>query len=184
MKKISLPFLLLLITFNSMNLNNYALANIPIPTHFMADFGCQVLKSEADEIATFLIEMNDARIMDTQQGILARDKATSESIRHYGQIMINDQAMLKSKIEELAASKSIVLPTELSAEKATGLAELKKLEGKQFDKKLKKMLKKDHKRDIRAFKKASKMNDQAVSSFANENLPLLKEHLDRLKWIH
>ena len=51
--------------------------------------------------------------------------------------------------------------------------------GKKFDKKFLKMIKIDHKRDVRQFTKATEFEDAETKKFATENLPLIQSHLDK-----
>jgi len=140
-------------------------------------------KEESEEIARFLKEMHDSRLMDTEEGKLARDKGTTFEIRNYGTLMVTDQAILDQEIIELARSENVVLPSALSPKKANALEDLRKLNGKRFDKQFKRMIKKDHRRDIKYCKRASNLNDKEVSSFAKQKLPLIKSHLEKLQKI-
>lgn len=142
--------------------------------------------SEKDkkELKEFLIDMNDARMMDLEEGKLAANLGTTPIIRGYGKWMIEDQSKLKAQLEVLAQKKSIKLPTTLSEKKAKGLAQLQEEEGKDFDKKFLHMMKIDHRRDVRKFKQASrKIDDKDLQDFTTRNQPIIEEHLDSLKAI-
>jgi putative membrane protein len=140
-------------------------------------------KTANDRVTKFLTDAADARLMDTEEGKLARERGTTEEIRSYGRWMMRDQSTLLKEIKEIAQKKSIVLPAKISEEKAEGLEDLKKEKGKNFDKKFMKMIAVDHKRDVREFKKATHFEDAETKKFAAQYLPTIESHLERIKEI-
>ena len=132
------------------------------------------------EIAEFLVKSADARMMDAQEGKLAAKRGTTGAIRNYGALMVKDQAMLLRNIRGLAASKKISLPFGIGHQKKEGKQDLNAKAGKDFDKKFIKMMKIDHERDVRLFKKAQRYDDHEVAAFAQKYLPLIQAHLDKI----
>ena len=130
--------------------------------------------------AEFLVKSADARMMDMQEGKLASSRGTTKAVRQYGALMVKDQTMLLSKIRKLAASKHISLPAGISAQKQDGREDLTSKNGKAFDKKFIKMMRIDHERDVKIFKKASSSNDKEIRMFAIANLPIIQSHLDKV----
>ncbi|MEO5775696.1 MAG: DUF4142 domain-containing protein [Flavobacterium sp.] len=140
-------------------------------------------ESENEKTKTFLTEMTDARLMDREEGRQALKKGTTQEIRNYGQLMIDEQTYLLNELQKFAARKNIQLPTEISEKKQNGLEDLKEKNGTDFDKKFIQMICIDHKRDVRKFKKATKDNDSEVSAFAAKHLPMIESHLHKIKQI-
>jgi putative membrane protein len=136
-----------------------------------------------EDISKFLTEAADARMMDIEEGKLAKERGTTPEIRQYGEWMITDQSRLLKELRVLAASKNIVLPNTLSNEKADGLEDLKEKEGEDFDDKFIKMITQDHKRDVDEFEDATDFKDKDVKKFAETNLPLIQSHLDKIQQI-
>ncbi len=134
-----------------------------------------------NEAPVFIVHMADARLMDREEGRLAAGLASTKAIRDYGSLMVKDQETLLTKLKQLAASKNITLPNAISEKKSAQLAKLAALRGKAFDRKFLKMIKADHKRDVKKFKKATKFSDEATKKFAEENLPMIQQHLDGVK---
>lgn len=127
---------------------------------------------------TFLLEMADARMMDWAEGNLAVEKGTTQKYKRYGQRMMRDQSKLMEELKAIASAKNIALPEEISEEKAEGLNHLKQSEGETFNRRFRRMIIKDHKRDIDEFTKAAESADQEISAFAKRHLSLLDEHLE------
>lgn len=137
----------------------------------------------SDEVREFLTEAADGRLMDAQEGELAAGKGTTSSIREYGKLMMMDQAMLLEKLKAIASHKNVSLPTHISKEKQEGSEDLKSKSGDEFDKKFVRMMIIDHKRDIRLYKKASRFDDEEVSEYARTYLPVIENHLERIRKI-
>lgn len=97
-----------------------------------------------EEVAEFLVKSADARLMDAEEGRLALKNGTTDVINRYGKLMINDQSMLLKKLNKLAASKKITMPTGISAKKEGGREDLAKESGTDFDDKFIKMMIIDH----------------------------------------
>ena len=136
-----------------------------------------------EDIADFLVKSADARMMDAKEGKLAMEKGTKASIREYGELMIRDQSELLTKIKSIAAKRNITLPEGISDKKEDGREDLAAETGEDFDDKFIKMMIKDHERDIKLFKKALDSEDKSVSVFAQEYLPMIQSHLDKINEI-
>ena len=132
------------------------------------------------DVADFLVQAADARMMDSKEGALATKKGVTEEIKNYGVLMIKEQALLFDEIKRLALARHITLPAETSADKKDGFADLNSKEGKDFDNKFIKMMKIDHERDIKAFAKASTLPDKEVNQFAAKYIVMIQSHLDKI----
>ncbi|MEO8174646.1 MAG: DUF4142 domain-containing protein [Sediminibacterium sp.] len=137
----------------------------------------------SQDVADFLVQAADARMMDYKEGVLAVQKGTTKEIKNYGKLMMKDQAALLTKIKKLAADRKISLPADLSGEKKDGYEDLAGKEGKEFDEKFCKMMKIDHERDVKQFTKATELMDDHVRGFAASSLPVIQSHLDKIKAI-
>ena len=137
-----------------------------------------------DNVKDFIVEMYDARMMDLEEGKLAIEKGERPEVKKYGEWMVHEQTKLSTQLQALAESKNVSLPNTISKEKAEGLAELKEQGGKDFDKKFLKMMKIDHRRDVRKLKSARrKINDAEVHNFISTYQPMIESHLEYLKTI-
>ncbi len=136
------------------------------------------------DAAKFLVEMADARMMDTMEGQVAGERGVNAEVRAYGQTMVKDQAALLTEIKALAAQKGITLPDHISDSKAHGLEDLVGKSGDSVDSKFISMITIDHKRDVGEFKDATKLSDPEVRGFAERRLPMIEQHLAEIKGIH
>ena len=136
-----------------------------------------------DDIADFLVKSADARMMDAQEGKLAVEKGTTQSMKDYGKLMLKDQAKLLAEIKKLAKKKNVSLPDGISNKKEDGREDLKEKNGKEFDEKFIKMMIIDHERDIKLFEEAAEHRDAEVSAFAKKYLPMIQSHLSKINKI-
>lgn len=136
-----------------------------------------------EDVADFLVKSADVRMMDAQEGKLAVEKGTSSAVRDYGQLMVKDQSVLLEKIKKLAAKRNITIPAGISDKKEKGREDLAEESGRDFDEKFIKMMKIDHERDVRLFKKATECEDKGVRAFAVEYLPMIQSHLEKIEAI-
>lgn len=129
----------------------------------------------------FLLKTADGRMMDWAEGNLATERGSNERYKAYGKRIMRDQDNLMHELRTLAESKNLQLPVEMSEEKTEELARLKKASGESFDRRFRRMIIKDHKRDIRLFEKAVESQDADIRAFAKKHLPLLEEHLEQAR---
>lgn len=133
--------------------------------------------SSADR--TFLLEVVDTRMMDWAQGNLAIEKAATRKYQNYGRRLMKDQDKLMAEIKVLAESKKFSLPTEISNQKSAELDRMKTVSGESFERRFRRMIIKDHKRDIDFFKKTAESSaDPEIRDFAKRYLPLMEQHLE------
>lgn len=156
-----------------------------VASSILISFGCknQTSKEVNEETKEFLNDMTDARLMDREEAKQAVAKGTTKEIKDYGELMIKEQTYLLMQLQEFAKTKNITLRTTISDKKKDALEGLKKETGKDLDKKFISMICIDHTRDVKEFKKATKSKDIELSKFASKHLPMIKEHLEKVKAI-
>jgi len=138
--------------------------------------------SQVNQDKDFLVEAATGGMMEVELGRLAVAKGTSEAVKQFGQRMIDDHSKANSELTQLAQTKSIALPTELSAKQRADVTKMSKLSGAAFDKAYSKDMLSDHIKDVAAFERAStSASDPDVKEFAAKTLPILKEHLEMAK---
>lgn len=135
------------------------------------------------EVADFLVNSADARMMDSLEGSLAIAKGSRTEIRVYGQRMIKDQALMLKEIKALAEERGINLPGSLSLEKQRLYQKLASKNGRAFDERFIKVMTADHQRDILLLEQGIKLEDEAVSQFAKTAKPVIEEHLRTIEKI-
>ena len=117
-------------------------------------------------------------LMEVELGQLATQKGTSESVKQFGQRMVDDHGKANTELMTLATSKGITLPTAIDDKHRQDVTKLSAMSGADFDRAYAKMMLKDHEKDVSEFEKQStKGTDPDVKAFASKTLPTLQEHL-------
>lgn len=143
----------------------------------------QTTPSTDKQVNRFLDKAAVYRMMVLEQGKLAVTKGSTDEVRNYGDLMVRDQALLLGELEKLALLENVNLPKNISTAKGKTLRRLGRATGTDFDKKFLQMMKASHKHDIMEFKSALESQDTKLAAFAEKFLPLIEEHLARVKKI-
>ena len=99
-------------------------------------------------------------------------------------MMVKDHSAANDKLQALAASKSITLPTSASVGQMAVKAKLDLLSGDAFDQVYIKSQLKAHRQTIALFKKEiATGQDSDAQAFASATLPTLRAHLKAIKGI-
>jgi putative membrane protein len=123
--------------------------------------------------------------MEVDLGNLAKDKASSDDVKKFGQQMVDDHSKANDELKTLASSKNVDLTKAMDAGMKKTEAAKKKLEAKNgadFDKAYMDDMVKDHEKDVKEFEEASKSADDAdLKAWAAKTLPTLQHHLEMAK---
>ena len=128
--------------------------------------------------STFANKAAQGGMAEVKLGELAKEKASNQAVKNFGQKMIDDHTRLNNDLKSVAGSESITLPTMLDSKDQSTYDRLSGLSGPAFDKAYMRDMVSDHRADINEFKhEANDGTDPGLKSFANKALPVLEEHL-------
>jgi len=131
-----------------------------------------------DTDSTFVKKAAQGGLAEVELGQLATQKASSEEVKKFGQRMVDDHTKANEQLKQVAAEKNIDVPQQLDAKDKATKAHLEKLSGQQFDRLYMKDMVRDHQKDVAEFERESKIaKDPAIKNFAQQTLPILKDHL-------
>lgn len=127
----------------------------------------------------FAMNAAEGSLMEIQAGQLAVKNAASQAVKDFGQRMITDHTKASQQLTQVASQKGMTLPKELSADHRQHRDQLTKATGAQFDRLYMSHMVKAHEKDVKEFEKqAQKGDDAALRAFAEQNLPVLRQHLE------
>ena len=119
---------------------------------------------------------------EVKLGQLAQEKGTSDSVKKFGQRMVEDHTKAGDELKRAAAQDNIALPDDVSAKDKATYDSLSKLSGAAFDRAYARDMVKDHEEDIADFnKEANGGKNAAIKDFATQTLPTLQDHLKEAK---
>lgn len=133
-------------------------------------------QAQAAQDEGFMKKAAEGNQFEIQLAPIAQENAGSDQVKQMAQKIADDHRKANEKLEKIAASQNVALPTK--AVKESEIKKLSKLKGAAFDREYVKAMVRDHKHDIKEFQKeASKGKNPQVKQFASNALPTLREHL-------
>ena len=132
----------------------------------------------ANDEKDFFETAASSNMFEIQASQLAMEKSTDPAIKKYAEQMVEDHQMANEKLQKLAESKNVTLPTTLLKRHQAMLDDLKEEKaGKEFDEEYADKMVMSHKEAVSLFDQtAKKGKDPEVKSFAAEMLPKLQMH--------
>lgn len=126
----------------------------------------------------FVMDTAAGGVFEVEAGKIAVQRASSQDVKKFGQMMIDDHSKANEELLQLANQKGITPPKTMKKEHQDEINKISKLSGDKFDKAYIDMMVKDHKKDISEFKKEAKDGkDPDLKAWAAKTLPKLEEHL-------
>jgi putative membrane protein len=132
----------------------------------------------------FIMKAAEGGMAEVQLGQLASQNGSSDDVKKFGQRMVDDHTKANDQLKQIAQSKGVQVPADLSAKDKAMKDKLSKMTGAEFDRAYMKDMVQDHTKDVSEFRKAStSAKDPDVKSFASQTLPTLEDHLKEAKSI-
>jgi putative membrane protein len=128
--------------------------------------------------ASFYKHAAEGGIAEVEAGRMAQDKGNSQQVKDFGAMMVKDHTAANDKLQSIAASKNITLPTSSSVGQMAAKAKLDVLSGATFDKSYVKGQVTAHRETVALFRKEiSSGQDADAKAFASATLPTVRAHL-------
>jgi len=132
--------------------------------------------ASADE--TFVKKAAQGGMAEVKLGELAKDHASNNAVKQFGQQMVDDHSKANDELKSLASKKGLTLPSDLDAKDQATYDRLSKLNGAEFDRAYMADMVKDHRTDVSEFRRESERGqDSDLKSWAGKTLPTLEHHL-------
>jgi len=149
-------------------------------TNTRMDEGTKKMMKSAD--MTFAMKAAQGGMAEVEMGKLAADKGTNPDVKAFGQHMVDDHTKANDDLKSTAAKVGATVPTNLNAKDQAEYNKLQRLSGPAFDHEYVRDMVRDHEEDVKEFQKeANNGQDTDIKSFATRTLPVLEEHLSRIK---
>ena len=133
---------------------------------------------------SFFNNAAEAGMAEVHAGQLAQQKGTSQSVKDFGAMMVKDHTAAGEKLQALASSEGVKLPSHPSLTQRADAKELQMGSGNSFDQAYIKSQIKAHQEAVALFQKEiSTGQDAQAQQFANATSPTLKMHLSKINQI-
>jgi putative membrane protein len=144
------------------------------------DTGSKKMSKSGDE--TFLLKAAEGGNAEVMVGKLAAEKASDPDVKAFGQQMVDDHTKANEQLKAVASKKGMTVPDSPGPKHQSMYEKLSKMQGADFDKAYVKAMVKDHEEDVKDFQKeADKGKDEQIKGYASSTLPVLQQHLDKVK---
>jgi putative membrane protein len=138
----------------------------------------------AEQDLEFARNAAEGGLKEVRLGQLAQQQAASEQVQQFGERMVEDHGNANEQLMQIAETKGIELPQELSQEAQQLYDELQQKSGADFDQAYMDEMASDHQKDVESFQQfAASGQDQELVQFAAETLPVLQQHLEMAEQI-
>jgi putative membrane protein len=136
------------------------------------------------EDADWAVDVANAGMTEVELSKVAQDKATTDRLKNFANMMVTDHTKANDQLKQLAATKNITLPATLSDASQKKLDALNKKTGKDFDKAYINDMLDGHKNAVDKLSKGSNdLKDADLKNFATQTLPTVQMHQDSIKAI-
>ncbi len=134
--------------------------------------------------SSFIVRVTNNGMTETQLAAIAEQKATYADVKSFAAMLYKDHSGVNQLVKDMAATKNITLPADITADKQKEIDMLNTKTGKDLDKEYISMMINAHKSSIESFEKAlTEVKDQDIRSLADKTLPTLRAHLDSAQQI-
>jgi putative membrane protein len=146
------------------------------------DEGSQKMMKSPD--VAFAMKAAQGGMAEVQMGQLAVQNASNPDVKAFGQQMMDDHTKANDKLKSVAQAQNMTIPESVDAKHQSEYTKLQSLSGPSFDREYVKCMVKDHEEDVKEFQKeANTGKDPQIKAFASETLPVLEQHLSKIKSI-
>jgi putative membrane protein len=159
---------------------------MPDSNSMMHDTGMSAMSSApvSKEDADWAVEIANAGMTEVELSKLAVNKATTQRLKDFANMMITDHTKAGDQLQQIAASKNIALPANLNEASQKKLDDLNKKTGKDFDKAYIDDMLGGHKKAVDKIQKGTTdLKDADLKNFATQVLPTVQMHQDSIKAI-
>jgi putative membrane protein len=115
-------------------------------------------------------------------GQIARERAVSDEVRQYGQMIDEDHTDNLKRLTSIAAKTGATLPGTLDGKRMKTFQNLKRAKAKSFDHQYLKSVVNEHEAALESFKQeAEHSSNQDLAAYAKDTLLKLEQHLREAK---
>jgi len=140
--------------------------------------------ADANPDASFFKQAAEGGMFEVDAGNLAQQKSSNQAVKDFGAMMVKDHTAANQKLQSIAASKNITLPTSASMKQMATKGKLDVLSGDTFDKSYIKSQVAAHEQTVALFQKEiATGKDPDAKAFASQTLPTIRAHLKAIRSI-
>jgi putative membrane protein len=135
--------------------------------------------------SAFAVKAAQANMAEVELGKLALQKAMSDDVKKFAQMMVDDHSKALDELKGVAGTKNITLPTAIDAEHKKLSDRLSKLSGVGFDREYMQAMVDGHRKVAADVRKESQSGaDPDLKAWAGKILPTVEAHLKQAETVN
>jgi len=135
--------------------------------------------------AKFMQEVAADGLAEVELGKLAQQKASSDDVKKFAQMMVDDHTKALDDLKSAAGTHNITWPTTLDADHKKLSDRLSKLSGAGFDREYMQAMVDGHKKVAADLRKESQSGTDAdLKAWASKTLPTVEAHLKQAETVN
>lgn len=139
----------------------------------------------SEEARQFVLEASANSMMEVELGQLAQEKAQSQEVKDFAQMMVNDHQQLNQNLQNALQDNPISMPEHLKAKQQEKLQELQNESGREFDKEYMQTMVEAHEEAIENFENVrNEVQDAELQAWIDKGLNTLRQHYEQAKQLN
>lgn len=140
------------------------------------------LDKKEEKGAEYLVDAYSGNMYEIKASENAALNATSPEVKKIATMMVEAHGKMNVEVEQLASSKSITLPVDLTNDQIKDLEKLTEKTGIEYDKAYISKMKDKHEEALSMLEKVSeKCDDAEIKTWAQKTAPNVSSHLEMVK---
>ena len=127
--------------------------------------------------ATFLRDAIQGNFSEVTLGRIIQNRGASPQVRHFGAMLVRDHSNGLAQAQRISARLGLRIPATLTPEARSEQRLLRHLNGRAFDREVRRYMINDHRKDIAEFRAQARSGDRATAGYAAATVPVMRRHL-------
>ena len=127
--------------------------------------------------AQFVREAIQGNYSEVTLGRLIQNRSSNPQVRKFGAILVRDHSHGLAEAQAIAARLRLRIAATLTPQARRELVLLRHLNGRAFDREVRRYMVDDHQKDIAEFRAQVRSGDPATSGYAAATVPVMQRHL-------
>jgi putative membrane protein len=127
--------------------------------------------------AQFVRDAIQGNYSEVTLGRAIQNRSSNPQVRNFGAMLVRDHSHGLAQAQAIAARLHLRVPLTLTPEARRESALLRHLNGRAFDREVRRYMINDHQNDIAEFRAQAHSGDRATSGYAAATVPVMQRHL-------
>ena len=126
----------------------------------------------------FLKKAIQGNFSEVTLGRIIQNRGGSPQVRQFGAMLVRDHGNGLAQAQRIAMRLHLRIPATLSPEARREQVLLRHINGRAFDREVRRYMIADHRKDIAEFRAQARSGDRATAGYAAATVPVMRHHLN------